>query len=933
MAKTGEQSYNSRIIKIFVPALLLTLAMLVATTGCEKKTPKPEEPTIEGPIHGQGTPPSIAVPIPKNRTLLKVNPDALPKGARAHFPAFDGDRFFVTLPVGEQKDVRAEEVFEKVVVPILKAMGFERGRKALGVPPSEGVKMPVADFKGLAQAVAFEYGNDKRLLRPKTQHMIDVFLGKAKPDQEIDKALEMGEGMNFAQFVAGIERLEIQFPFQQVEGDVPIEHTMLLASRWEGQTITTVRGVLFNRYSIVNKPTIDPSEPAVQAAIKALGAVDGVDSVTSNWPEDGPHLLLLPYGSDAAGITQLRYSYRMILRGVSLGQEGPFLLWLDAETGKLLKLVPLFSDVTAKGIVYNRDPGVGTTTSFFQVDPASGGEYTLKLTDVINRVDYLGDGDTTNDVSISDSADGSNATFANFDQAPINDAAEALCASGTNKAFQQVNFHGTVSRYYQRSLSLGIFTPFPKNGGTSADPPTPWSPKVESASAGCNAWSNMDYGACEGYFNAACPDYTTGTDSGGNFMNFAHDNPVIGHELAHNITPRFTSARPSDWCATPPCSIPVSWGNFHDLADFWADHFDSTNCLGGWVAKNLNGVDASLYCLLHDEGGYLPRLHEVTVPFNPATPGDHFPEHRAGGNTGGYADGQIGAAALWQVRLGMRSKCRPSGMPQFAVRFARALKVAGFIGIAPANTDQGIFQQMYDLEVEMVDQWATSGSPGGPPAFKHNGPHTTNKVTGGFARTGLFLIPDQCLDGDAATGDPGFCAVADGGENGGDAVIDIDDNDVADDFSINGVDHPEFDFLELAGPAPTFHVWTGPRYKLDGAAGASTLNNPASCNTKFRVEVATDAAFPAASTINSAWTNVDTDPTTAGTPECYGTWTPNAAEWTTLQAGGDLSRIYYRARTRDAADGNERLSTEPGNGLWMVPPPYAVITVNGESDY
>jgi hypothetical protein len=82
----------------------------------------------------------------------------------------------------------------------------------------------------------------------------------------------------------------------------------------------------------------------------------------------------------------------------------------------------------------------------------------------------------------------------------------------------------------------------------------------------------------------------------------------------------------------------------------------------------------------------------------------------------------------------------------------------------------------------------------------------------------------------------------------------------------------------------------------------------------------------------SPWIDVDLDPGTAASPECADTWTLPPADWTTLQAGG--SRIYYRVRTRDAADANERLSTQPAANLWgTVPAPYAVITADGLPDY
>jgi hypothetical protein len=876
------------------------------------------------PNMGERQAPTIDTPAPLKRLPLSLRPSALPAGSHPSFPAYDGDPFSVTFPVTVTDNVTTQDVLNKYILPVIFAMGFDHGQNSLALPPANGINLARANFDGLAKTVADEYKKNPQLLRPNTQQMINAFLSR-EGSTAVDQALLTGEGMTLSQFIAGIERLEIQYPFLQVDNGVPIEHSLVYATRWEQQGITTIRGSLVNRYVIANENR-DLVQYAISCAILALLEIPGVSQILGKTPpEDGPYLVLLPYGTDAAGIIQLRYAYRMVFDTITYGHEGRFILWLDAETQKILKLDPLFDVASSSGVTYNRDPGVGTTTTDFQVDPSSGGQYTLKLAGMANRVDYQGNGYDALDVSISDAANGSSATFANFNQAPINDPVQALCGTGTNKAFQQVNFFGVLSTYYQNALSLSIYTPFPKIGGVAADPPTPWNPKVESASAGCNAWSSMDYGACSGYFDMSCPNQV------GTFMNFAHDNTVVGHELAHSITPRFTQARPSNWCGMGVCSIPLGWGVFHDLADFWADHFESTNCTAGWVAKNLGGaVNASLNCAMSDEDGGLPRLHTVTVPFNPAAAGDHFPEHRALGNFGGgYADGQIGAAALWQLRIGMRSKCRPSGLPQFGVRFARALKQTGFFGAAPPLSDTAVYRYLYDLEHALVDQWATSGSPMGPPAFAHNGPHTTNKVTAGFARAGIFLVPYQCMDGDPMNNDPMFCPT----ENTGDAVIDIDDNDVSNDFFVNGVSHPTFDFLKLGGVAPTFLVWTGPRFKLDGTMGASTLNNPAICNTKFNVDVAPDPAFPGGSTISSGFINVLTDPTAGGTVQCYGTWTPTAAQWTALQAGGVGTRIYYRATTRNAADANQRVSTQPGNGLWTVPPPYAVITADGKSDY
>jgi hypothetical protein len=887
--------------------------LLLLLAGCEAERRDGRAPAPGGEV---STPPRISAPGALRRPPLAVDPGALPQGARAHFPAYDGDPVFVTLPGQEEADTSAHAVFAGVITPVLKALRFEHGAEAFLMPPAQGVKPARADLSRLAQALADEYARNPKLQRAKTRSMLDAFLGKERAGADIDRALSTGEGMTFAQYVAGIQRQEIQYPFQQVHDGVPIEHTMLVATRWEGQGVTSVHGTIFNRYAVENKPRLGP-EAVVGVAVEALRAAKRIEPVPAQRPLDGPRLVLLPYGTNAAGTARFRYAHRLLLRAVFGGQEGRVLLWLDAETGVILKLESFAAQVSASGATFNRDPGVGTTTASFDVDAAAGGQYTLQQAAVANRVDYGGDGYTAADVAISDTTTGSSATLANFAQAPLDDAAQALCATGSNKGFQQVNFFATLTRHHGTVLGQGIFTPFPD---------LPWSPQVDTQT--CGSWFNMNFGACLGYTHAACPNYSDGTTGTQNLMNFAHDNTMIAHELGHNATWRLTILRPPTWCGAATCALPTGWAALHDLADFWGAHLESTNCIGGWVAKNLGGVDASRYCLRHDERNSLPRLLDVATPFNPAAPGDHFPEHRALGSDD-YADGQIGGAALWKVREGMRSKCRPSGLPQFGVRFQRALQQTGFFGVAPDSSDTGIYRLLYDLEVKMTDQWAASGSPGGPPAFRHNGPHTTSKVTAGFARAGIFLIPYQCLDGQASTTEPMSCP---SGENGGDAVIDIDDNDPADDLVLNEVTHREVDFLRLGGPVPTFHVWTGPRYRLNGGGGASTTANPAPCNGRFRVEVSTDPAFPAGSTITGAWQTVPRDPASAA-PACYGAWTPSSAEWTTLQAGGGGSRIYYRARTQDAGGGNERLSTLPGNGLWSVPPPYAVITPTGQSDY
>jgi len=898
----------------------LGLSLVIASlAACHPYPPKkpPHGPQPEPPTEEAALPPSL-YPPPIPERPITPQPGAMPKGATVVYPAFDGEGFTATLPAGRAERLTAQAVFDQVVAPILRGIGMDEPGQHMGVPDYEGRAFPTADLASLAAITCQEVA---RTENPRWRQICAALTqGQSTPDT--DRLLQGGEGMTFAQYRADIERLEIEYVFPQVEREVPIEHTGILAARWAGETVTLVTGRVFTRYRVVNTVVLSREEAGRRLASELI-KIDGV-CCPDRLPPERIELLLLPYG-EAEGLPALRYVYRMPVKAHWGLDEGLFYAWMDAEDGSIRQLQPLIAHaVSARGVTYRRAPDLlpATNNTFFQVDDAVSNEYRLQLTGVFGRLDRFGDGDYNDgEVAIPDNANGSSATFANFDQTPLNDAANAVCSSGGNTTFEQVDLFATLYRQRQMALSAGLFTPFP-NGEMFL--------RTRTASGGvCTATGSplgITFQDCPGYNDAACPD-------GVNHIAVDHDHTYVAHEFGHALTPRQYTDRPADWCVGPtvegvpaaPCPVPVSPGSlFHDFADSWAHALENTNCWSGWKSKNNGGVDLGLNCVTnHSEGGSSPRLSQVDVPFDPSNPGDHFPEHRTF-STVGYANAQIAGAALWAVRQGMRSKCLPSGTPQYFVRFVRALRTTGWFGApVPTNTDRDVYRGLVDLGLKIANQWATAGSPGGPPAFNHNGPHTTNKAVGGFARAGVFLIPWQCLDGSNATTDPSFCP---GGENGGDAVVDIDDNDPADDITVEGANHlalPEWDYLERGGAAPTLYVWTGPTYRFSGTA--ATFPNPAPCNTQFQVEVANDDAFSVNLT-TSGFINVDVNPGNAVTPDCFGTWTIPAAAWNTLDDG---DRLFYRVRTRDAMGMNEKVSTAPGNGLFNPPPPYAVINPSG----
>jgi hypothetical protein len=874
-------------------------------------------------------------PIPIEPQLKKLG--KLPKDARGVFPAFDGDSFFVSLRPQKADKLMAENTFKDFVAPVVSAFGFDP--KLLSIPAG-AVKLSKPNLADLASQVCLEV-DAKGFER--YQAVCDA-MQHGKITENAERIFQNGDGMSFAQFKDDIERERIQFLFRQVIDGVPIEHAGVLAEGWQGESITTVRGTVFSKFGITNKKLLNSSDALTIGEKNLLTLSKGITQIDSTGQKlhTSPQLVLLPYGAFTSGnekpMAGLRYAFRTLLFALAKKDESKnvervsWLAWIDAENGKILELVPQFSEATnAQGKVWRRDPGItgGTSVRSFEVDNPTAGQCLLQLDGVLNRIDRLLDtsgGSFSEDEVTIPSA--TSAPACNFTVTNIGNDTTAICESGLqsgNTRFRQVNTFAHLYRYWKLVTSAGTIPTFPEAGVTV------WMDYsvegVNRNSANYDVFgdglSRLLFVNGSGFESSMCPNATNAS------LNGAQDTTAIAHEFAHLSTKRLQDRRPLSWCNAGECPLPIGRVLFHDFADAWANAYSSTPCISGWTNKNNTGPGASEHCKANtSEGGDLPRvaLADEVRPFPVASVTDRFPGHRLLG-TGDYADGQIVAAALWLVRQGMRSKCLPSGTAQYWVRLNRALWNFGFLSPTCSGCDRDIYRYAQDLMRAMIDQWATAGQPDGPPAFRHNGAHTTNKVLSGWARAGIFLTPYQCIDGDPSTVDPSFCA---GGEDGADAIVDVNDNDTSDDVEIDGVGHQEVDYLKRNHIPPTFRVWTGTPFTFSTLGGASP-SSPAPCNAQFQVELTSDDSFTTnvlkSTQAGGSWLTV---PTTGATA-CYGTWTPNPADatWQLLIGSSGEKKIFYRVKTQNNSATNDRISTQPGNGMFVVPPAYVIVSESG----
>lgn len=905
-------------------AVSLFLAALAAGCACN-------DAPLLSPVQPISLGPSVAV-----SAALGLNPDLLPAGATASFPEFDGDSFSAVLPVHLQETELPASLVLEEIAPVLRAAGFERSLAELQVPDG-ALGLPPPDVSGLAGEVCHEAA----LQQGGAREVCAALSSDGPPSQAAEAAMGDAYGMSVAEFRSDLELPVFQYAFPQLVGGVPIDGAGAYAYRREGESLSIVHGTLFNRYEVANRPA-GASAAVLETARRLLGELWGAGPLELL---DQAELVMLPYGvrqvEGQGEVTALRHAWRALLR--SPGTRESWMAWIDAETGALLKAVPQQDGaVEVKGERWRRDPGLCkpgdppcTEVVRFKVDEADeDGELVLALDGVFERFDRFGDEDydaeefDDEEVAISGAA-------ADFTQV-TGRAQDAVCTSGNNAAFRQVHAYSHLYSFRKALMSAGSIPVFPEK------PISVWiddhlkpkesEPENKSFYDGYGEFgSSIRYMEGPGFVDSRCPD-APGLKLR---LNGVQDAGTLTHEMFHLAMKRLQERRPKRWCKAAdkacPKPAPEGRGLFHDFADALANSYTSTNCFSGWNDKNAQGAGASLFC--HDpaktsEKGWWPRLAHVADAFDPKNPGDHFPEHHSGENTSDYADGQIAAAALWRVREGMRSKSPAAGTVEYWVRLNRALWSFGFLQpvcskMKVEDTRQvdnkvetscmlDLNRYLQDLERRLVEQWAQAPNAG--PA----GRHTANKVLSGFARAGIFLTLHQCLDKPTRTSVSCFVA----GQAAGDAVIDVDDRDPGDDPVVDGVTHVEVDYLKRSGPAPLFRVWTGPRYHFEqtGSEIVASTQPPYLCHARFQVEIASDQDFN-----TGVWKSA-----VLPAPDCYGEVELPASAWSKLRAASGSARIYYRVRTWDAANNNQRISTSPGAGSFNVPPPFVVVNDTGK---
>jgi len=459
------------------------------------------------------------------------------------------------------------------------------------------------------------------------------------------------------------------YRFDQYFDDVIIDNTAVSITNRNQTEIVSLHGKFYNTVNPTNKKSLSLKEASAKA-ISQIKSENKVDVVRSN---NAGEIVLLPYADG------FKYAWK-----TEVTAEGAYQVWIDAESGKVLQLFPLFFFDNAKGLAFYPDPNFPTREMTFTVDAAAGGVYTLKNTGVVTLTNVGTDG-TSGIVTVPDDGSGT----ANFNVSPINGTTvERTSQAGYNGLFQQVNIYAHIFTERRTYMLLGsqdfgqVDVTFNKVGGNSFCCPPAFhiGDATMSASTLCNPG-----GTGVAVFNAGC------------------DGTVIAHEFGHRLNGLQYSVGGGSMTGS------INEG----LADFWACTNFDTNVFAGWWGHN---------CASATQSGWCPRASESL---------DIFPEHKnlTDASNEVHSAGQIVSWAQWSSRQGMNDAFS-LGTLSINLNTIKAMTTAG-VGVLLNGTDKSIHDSYQDLLKQLA------------PLYKSS--RLVHKLLAGYARAGIFLSPKDAI--------------------------------------------------------------------------------------------------------------------------------------------------------------------------------------------
>jgi hypothetical protein len=891
----------------------------------------------------QDAPPGPTAPVKTSKQPLEGT------GGRAAFPAFDGDTFFVTFPRKTlEGPVPTPEVRRLFIEPALRAVGFERLGQLSS--PEAGRALPGGNFSQLLAAVCQPSRGSESLS--------DEICGVLANQDQVERAsayVRRALGQSLASLQREIGRgLEFWY-FVQYEGEVPIEHKAVVALRYGGQQVSSVFGSFLNNYAPSNQVLMS-GDAAVARGLPHLLQLENLDPLPATpapAPDAGapsaalerPTLVLLPYGTvrseGGSSLTAVRYAYRAGLAALRPQKSGPgqrvgYTVWVDAETGQILKFDPDFNDASVQAQSWCRDPANN------QFGDAETCPVTFDITGDAMAPRFLENASFARLQAVGSVPPSMSIAPGVTDLMNGGSAAYGVCTfDGSSSEFRQVSTFAQLNRGLTLVSAGGFFTPFPNGGKINVS--------IDSTQANSAVLSTLQltFSNGEGMSSPECQNVTNSQ------LNGAQDMTIVSHELAHLATLNLQNVLQTGCRSRCPTTNKKNRQFFHDYSDGYATMISRSPCIGGWMAKNVSaelqpnetptGDQAQLAesCMRGFEAGALPRLlvaendNDIvdstlyrpgrSFVGQPAGPSgfkqDAFPEHHEL-NQGEYADGQIVGAALWGTFRGVTSHSPLVGELALWGRINQGVLASGFTTRTCGNScdDSTIYSAAREFLFHVANGWLGS-----------EGNQDANKLLSAFARAGIFLVPVSCFDGDAAVVntalsglplDAHFCP---DGEVAADAIVDFYDGDNRDldGEQFSGVVLHEDDY---ARPDDTayFRVWTGPNFIFNGKVA---VQGDRRCNTNYVIEYwPEDPAVPGSMFSSDAHQELP-----GTTVDCYARVAiPNFSQLGT-------GPIRYRVRTFTPTDGageaNVRWSTEPGFGLWNnngVQLPASVFYVNAD---